>query len=184
VLVGGPPEAVSPAPADALPLRISLAVLFFYLAGWPGVVFALVAAPVSAYVALLFFERLDGFVATHPIDQFYLTGTMQSGFLVVPAEGEAVFYVRRSVTRAIEESASVRVEALGSLKTWKERVAANTPSLAGACTLAADCPSYGTGPVDPVQAAALVKGPSRAFLLARAGIAEDAAPAPAPGDAP
>ena len=53
----------------------------------------------------------------------------------------------------------------------------------GACTLAADCPSYGTGPVDPVQAAALVKGPSRAFLLARAGIAEDAAPAPAPGDA-
>ncbi len=50
----------------------------------------------------------------------------------------------------------------------------------GACTLAADCPSYGTGPVDPVQAAALVKGPSRAFLLARAGIVEDAAPAPAP----
>ena len=29
MLVGGPPEAVSPAPADALPLRISLAVLFF-----------------------------------------------------------------------------------------------------------------------------------------------------------
>lgn len=87
--------------------------------------------------AMLRAERLDGFVATHPIDQFYLTGTMQSGFLVVPAEGEAVFYVRRSVTRAIEESASVRVEALGSLKTWKERVAAQTPALAGACTLAA-----------------------------------------------
>jgi endonuclease III len=50
----------------------------------------------------------------------------------------------------------------------------------GACTLAADCPSYGTGPTDPVQAAALVKGPSRAFLLARAGIADGAAPEPAP----
>ncbi len=54
----------------------------------------------------------------------------------------------------------------------------------GACTLAADCPSFGLGPVDPEKAAALVKGPSRAFLLARAGIAEDAAPAPAPDDAP
>ncbi|MCX6467258.1 MAG: endonuclease III [Pseudonocardiales bacterium] len=54
----------------------------------------------------------------------------------------------------------------------------------GACTLAPDCPSYGTGPVEPEKAAALVKGPSRPFLLARAGIPEDAAPAPAPGDTP
>ena len=37
----------------------------------------------------------------------------------------------------------------------------------GACTLAADCPSYGTGPTDPEAAAALVKGPSRAHLLGR-----------------
>jgi endonuclease III len=54
----------------------------------------------------------------------------------------------------------------------------------GACTLAADCPAYGTGPVEPEKAAALVKGPSRPFLLARAGIPVDAAPAPPPGDAP
>ena len=39
----------------------------------------------------------------------------------------------------------------------------------GACTLAADCPSYGTGPTDPAQAAALVKGPSRERLLGMAG---------------
>ena len=39
----------------------------------------------------------------------------------------------------------------------------------GACTLAADCPSYGTGPTDPAQAAALVKGPSRERLLRLAG---------------
>ncbi len=82
-------------------------------------------------------QSLDGFVATHPIDIFYLTGTMQSGFLVVPAAGEAVFYVRRSIARAKEESASVRIEPLGSLKTWRERAAANAPTLAGACTLAA-----------------------------------------------
>jgi glycerol-3-phosphate O-acyltransferase/dihydroxyacetone phosphate acyltransferase len=51
----------------------ALAAVFFYLVGWPGVVFALVAAPVSAYVALLFFERLDGFVGGARAIRFYLT---------------------------------------------------------------------------------------------------------------
>lgn len=45
----------------------------------------------------------------------------------------------------------------------------------GACTLAADCPAYGTGPIDPEQAAALVKGPSRPHLLALVGLADSAA---------
>ncbi|MGH3615792.1 MAG: endonuclease III [Pseudonocardia sp.] len=43
----------------------------------------------------------------------------------------------------------------------------------GACTLAADCPAYGTGPTDPAQAAALVKGPSRERLVALAEGPED-----------
>lgn len=47
----------------------------------------------------------------------------------------------------------------------------------GACTLTADCPAYGTGPTDPVQAAALVKGPSRAHLLRLAGAPDDIGPA-------
>lgn len=36
----------------------------------------------------------------------------------------------------------------------------------GACPLARDCPSYGTGPTDFEQAAKLVKGPERDHLLA------------------
>jgi len=52
----------------------------------------------------------------------------------------------------------------------------------GACTLAADCPSYGTGPTDLVEAAALVKGPSRTRLLGMVGIADEDAPAPAGGE--
>jgi endonuclease-3 len=47
----------------------------------------------------------------------------------------------------------------------------------GACTLAADCPAFGTGPTDPEQAAALVKGPSRARLLAMVGLPDDTPPA-------
>ena len=54
----------------------------------------------------------------------------------------------------------------------------------GACTLAADCPSYGTGPTDPAQAAALVKGPSRERLLRLAGAPDDAPPSDAPVDDP
>jgi endonuclease III len=42
----------------------------------------------------------------------------------------------------------------------------------GACTLAADCPSYGTGPTDPVQAGALISGPSRPRLLELIGLGE------------
>jgi endonuclease-3 len=46
----------------------------------------------------------------------------------------------------------------------------------GVCTLAPDCPAFGAGPTDPVQAAALVKGPGRAHLLALAGVPEEAGP--------
>jgi len=44
----------------------------------------------------------------------------------------------------------------------------------GVCPLAADCPSFGAGPVDPDKAATLVKGPEAAHLLAMAGIGVDA----------
>jgi endonuclease-3 len=50
----------------------------------------------------------------------------------------------------------------------------------GACTLSADCPSYGLGPTDPIQAAKLVKGPSRPHLLAMVGLSDEDVPAPAP----
>ncbi|WP_416382403.1 endonuclease III [Nocardia transvalensis] len=35
----------------------------------------------------------------------------------------------------------------------------------GACLLAKDCPSFGTGPTDPATAAALIKGPEAEHLL-------------------
>jgi endonuclease-3 len=40
----------------------------------------------------------------------------------------------------------------------------------GVCVLAKDCPSYGTGPTDPLTAAPLVKGPETEHLLALAGL--------------
>lgn len=40
----------------------------------------------------------------------------------------------------------------------------------GACLLAKECPSSGAGPTDPIQAAALIKGPEAEHLLALAGL--------------
>ena len=40
----------------------------------------------------------------------------------------------------------------------------------GVCVLAKDCPSFGTGPTDPLVAAPLVKGPETEHLLAIAGL--------------
>ncbi|GAA1482553.1 endonuclease III [Gordonia sinesedis] len=44
----------------------------------------------------------------------------------------------------------------------------------GVCILAKDCPSAGLGPMDPAEAAKLVKGPETEHLLALAGIGPDA----------
>ncbi|MDD2473393.1 MAG: M24 family metallopeptidase, partial [Methanoculleus sp.] len=38
------------------------------------------------------------------VNQFYLTGTMQDGVLLIPRDGEAVLRVRRSFERALDES--------------------------------------------------------------------------------
>ena len=38
------------------------------------------------------------------INQYYFTGTMQDGVLLIPQDGEAVFWVRQSIDRAMDES--------------------------------------------------------------------------------
>ncbi|WP_425563607.1 endonuclease III [Pseudonocardia kongjuensis] len=50
------------------------------------------------------------------------------------------------------------------------RVCHSRKPACGVCTLAADCPAYGTGPTGPAEAAALVKGPERDRLLELAGV--------------
>lgn len=49
----------------------------------------------------------------------------------------------------------------------------------GACTLAAACPSYGTGPTEAKPAAKLLKGPRARDLAAAAGVDPDLVPAAA-----
>lgn len=57
---------------------------------------------------------LDGALLVQKADLFYLTGTVQNGFLYVPVEGEPVFAVIRSVHRARTESAWKEIVPLAS----------------------------------------------------------------------
>lgn len=46
----------------------------------------------------------DALIVLQNVDQFYLTGTIQDGVLWFPIEGEPIFAVRKSLTRATVES--------------------------------------------------------------------------------
>jgi len=59
------------------------------------------------------------------VNLYYLTGTMPSGALVIPRDGEAVFWVRRSYTRATQESAFPDIRPMRSFRDvaagWSDR---------------------------------------------------------------
>ena len=61
-------------------------------------------ARLDALRATLRAQRLDGAALVHATDVFYLSGTRQNAALWVPAEGEAILLVRKSLARAREES--------------------------------------------------------------------------------
>jgi len=50
------------------------------------------------------------------INQYYFTGTMQDGMLLIPRNDESVFYVRRSYERAIDESLFPRIMQMESFR--------------------------------------------------------------------
>lgn len=72
--------------------------------------------------------RLDAAVLVQTADLYYFSGTAQDAHLLVPARGEPLLLVRRSLARARRESALRRIEPLASLR---ELVAALDASGAG-----------------------------------------------------
>jgi Xaa-Pro dipeptidase len=59
---------------------------------------------------------IDLAVIVQNADLFYLTGTLQQGQLLVPAEGDPVLLVRKDPERARQESAVEDIRAVGSLR--------------------------------------------------------------------
>lgn len=50
------------------------------------------------------------------INQYYFTGTMQDGMLIIPRDGEPTFWVRRSYQRALDESLFEKIEHMNSFR--------------------------------------------------------------------
>ena len=50
------------------------------------------------------------------INLYYFTGTMQDGMLLIPRDGDAVLWVRRSYERALDESSFPRIEPMNSYR--------------------------------------------------------------------
>jgi len=50
------------------------------------------------------------------INQYYFTGTMQDGMLIIPKNEEATFWVRRSFERALDESLFSRIKPMDSFR--------------------------------------------------------------------
>ncbi len=50
------------------------------------------------------------------INLYYFTGTMQEGMLIIPRDDEAVFWVRRSCERALDESLFTNIRPMGSFR--------------------------------------------------------------------
>jgi Xaa-Pro aminopeptidase len=73
-------------------------------------------------------------VITGKIPLYYFTGTMQDGILLIPQDGEAVFWVRRSFERAEEESLFPEI---WKMKSYRD-VAAGTRKIPEAVYLETD----------------------------------------------
>lgn len=55
-------------------------------------------------------------IIINKINLYYFTGTMQEGMLIIPREGEAIFWVRRSYERAVSESLFARIRPMESFR--------------------------------------------------------------------
>ena len=69
-----------------------------------------------AFRAALRVEALDAAMLVQSTDLYYFTGSTQSAHLVVPADGEPVLLVRKTLERARAESPLGRIEPLRSLR--------------------------------------------------------------------
>ncbi|PKM41851.1 MAG: aminopeptidase P family protein [Firmicutes bacterium HGW-Firmicutes-8] len=74
----------------------------------------------SALQALLAEKGIDGALIIQSVDLFYFSGTAQNGFLYIPAIGQPVLIVRKSLARAREESALESIVPLAGVKKLPE----------------------------------------------------------------
>lgn len=72
-------------------------------------------------------KGIDGALIIQKADLFYFSGTGQNAHLYIPAQGEPLLMVKKSLKRAVEESGLKNIIALNSLKDLREHI--NSPRL-------------------------------------------------------
>lgn len=73
-------------------------------------------------------EKMNGFdtlMIISRVNQFYFTGTIQDGVLVIQKNGEEIFFVRKSVARAKDESAFEKIIPIRSYKDMRAYLSEN-----------------------------------------------------------
>ncbi|MBG9791929.1 peptidase M24 [Paenibacillus dendritiformis] len=75
-------------------------------------------------------RTMDGCLITQNVGLYYFTGSMQTGYLFVPKQGEPVYFVKRSLERARHES-EVAVEPLGSFRAFGALLQERFPEVFG-----------------------------------------------------
>jgi len=65
------------------------------------------------------------------INLFYFTGTMQDGMLIIPQDGEATFWVRRSYERALDESLFPDIRPMNSFRDAAQAMNLSQDKLSG-----------------------------------------------------
>ncbi|SPD75957.1 Creatinase [uncultured Desulfobacterium sp.] len=67
-------------------------------------------------------SAIDGALIIQKADLYYFSGTAQNAHLYIPAEGEPLLMVKKSLRRALTESALKNIVPLHSLKDLRERI--------------------------------------------------------------
>jgi Xaa-Pro dipeptidase len=70
----------------------------------------------------------NGCLISQNVGIYYFTGSMQTGYLFIPAEGTPTYYVRRSLARAFTES-QVRTVELGSFRQFGNQLQTDYPTV-------------------------------------------------------
>lgn len=75
-----------------------------------------IAQRIVAFQSLLAAHQVDAAIIRQNTDLYYFSGTVQDGWLLIPASGKPVFAVRRDVTRAERQSPLRPIVSLETLK--------------------------------------------------------------------
>jgi len=90
-----------------------------------------VSGRIEAVQGRLALAGMAGLLVLHPVDLFYFSGTLQNACLWIPAAGDAVLYVARSLERARRESPLAAVLPREELKQLARRVPSGPESVIG-----------------------------------------------------